>query len=193
MFAWNKIKQGKGLIYIHDYNIPDIYGYYSNLKKEYNLSDVQKSNMDKKQKNYFHSNPTDFEGKKIYYERPMSCKKFLKYAVKQMPWNNTNAMHARCSNEDHNKNKCTSTEVKCYHCEAGHQAFSRFCPKIKIETEIIQVQTKERIPRLHGTRKFLGLNPNPELMFSKAVRNTSNQIISKSPTISEQEKSIRHK
>ena len=36
----DKINQSKGLIYIHDYKIPDTDDYGIELKKEYNLSDV---------------------------------------------------------------------------------------------------------------------------------------------------------
>ena len=43
IYAYDKINQSKGLIYIHNYNIPDIDDYGSELKKEYNLLDVQKS------------------------------------------------------------------------------------------------------------------------------------------------------
>ena len=43
IFACDHINQSKGLIYIHDYNIPDIDDYGCELKKEYNLSDVQKA------------------------------------------------------------------------------------------------------------------------------------------------------
>ena len=41
--ACDNINQSKRLIYIDDYNIPDICGYGTELKKEYNLLDVQKA------------------------------------------------------------------------------------------------------------------------------------------------------
>ena len=43
IFACNKINQSNGLIYIHDYNIPDIDDFRTALQKEYNFSDVQKT------------------------------------------------------------------------------------------------------------------------------------------------------
>ena len=39
----NKINHSKHLIYNHEYNIPEIDDYCSDLKKEYNISDVQKA------------------------------------------------------------------------------------------------------------------------------------------------------
>ena len=42
MFACDKIHQGQGLTYIHDYNIPDIEDHSRQLNKEYNLLDVKK-------------------------------------------------------------------------------------------------------------------------------------------------------
>ena len=43
IFACGKINESKDLIYIQDYNIPDIDDYDSELKKEYNLYDAQKA------------------------------------------------------------------------------------------------------------------------------------------------------
>ena len=42
-FACDKINQSEDLIYTYDNNIPDIDDYGSELKKEYNLTDVQKT------------------------------------------------------------------------------------------------------------------------------------------------------
>ena len=41
-FACDKINESKGLIYIHNYNIPYIEEHGSKQKEEYNLLDVQK-------------------------------------------------------------------------------------------------------------------------------------------------------
>ena len=49
IFPCDKVNQSQGMIYIYDYNIPDIKDYGSELKKEYNL---------------FFSIPTDFQRKK---------------------------------------------------------------------------------------------------------------------------------
>ena len=57
----------------------------------------------------------------------------------------------------------------------------------KQKQKIVQDQAKERIPRVQATLKFLRLNPNPELIFSNAVKNTSNRTASKFPSGSEQE------
>ena len=104
----------------------------------------------------------------------MSCETCIKICRK------TIATCAWCSGNS--KDKCTSTEVRCYHCGGDHQTFSRNCPIFKIETEIVQTQTKERIPRLHSIHKLLRLTPNPELFFSNAVKNPSNRTTSKSPS-----------
>ena len=145
--------------------------------------------MDKNQKHYLHSSHTDFRRKRTteihrnpgrispnkpyeYYERLMSCKKCVKYGNKLKRCRETIATCARCSNQGHNKDQCTGTEVRCYHCDAAHQSFLRNCLIIKKETEIIQIQIKECLPRLQAIRKLLGLNPNPELIFSGAVKKT---------------------
>ena len=47
-----------------------------------------------------------------FYERPMSCKKFLKYGHTVKGCHETIVTCARCRNQVHNKDKCTSNEVK---------------------------------------------------------------------------------
>ena len=63
-FACDKINQNKGLVYIHDYNIPDIEDYGSELKKEYNLLDVQNATWIKTKKLYLYSTPIYFQRKR---------------------------------------------------------------------------------------------------------------------------------
>ena len=43
--ASDKINQSQVVIYIHDYNIPDIEEYDNELKKEYNFLDVKKATL----------------------------------------------------------------------------------------------------------------------------------------------------
>ena len=113
----------------------------------------------------------------------MSCKKCLKYGHTVNRCRETIATCARCSNQVHNNDKCTIYEVKCYHCEADHQTFSRNCPKFNRETELNLIQIRERIPRAQAIQKLLRLNPNLQLIFSNAVKNTCNLNRSKSRLI----------
>ena len=53
--------------------------------------------------------------------------------------------------------------------------------------EIVRIQTKEPIPRQQAIRKLLRLDPHPELIYSHAVKNTSNPTTSKSPNRTDQE------
>ena len=87
----------------------------------------------------------------------------------------------------YNKDKYTSTEVRCCHCEADHQVLSRNNPIFKRETEILLIQAEECKPRLQAIQKLLRLNQNPELIFLNAVKNTYNPTTSASPTRSKQE------
>ena len=89
--------------------------------------------------------------------------------------------------KDTTKISTPAAKVRCCNCGDDHQAFSRNCPIYIRETEIVQIQTKERIPRLQAIRKLLRINPHPELIFSNAVKNTSNRTTSKSPTRTNQE------
>ena len=117
----------------------------------------------------------------------MSCKICLKYGHAAKRCHETIATCARCSCQGHNKDKCTSNEVKCYYCGEDHQTISRNCPVLKKEMEIVRIQTEERIPRQQVIRKLLRLYPHPELNYSHAVKNTSNRITSKSPNRTDQE------
>ena len=101
--------------------------------------------------------------------------------------NETTATCVRCSNQGYNKGKCTSAKVRCCHWEADNKTFSRSCPLLKTETEITQVQRKERTPRLQAKRKLLRLNPDPQSIFSNAVENSINPTRSKSLTKPKQE------
>ena len=95
-----------------------------------------------------------------------------------MPWNNSDMCEVQ--QPRHNKDKCTSTEIRCCHCGLNIQVFPRNCPIFNREAEIFLIQTKERKRRLQALWKLLGLNPNPDLIFPSAVKNTSNSNGSKS-------------
>ena len=117
----------------------------------------------------------------------MSCRTCVRHGHTVKRCHETIATCTRYSNQGKNKDECSSTEVWCCHCGADHQTYSRKCPLFKREMEIIQIQTKDCVPRLHSIRKLFRLNPNPELTFSNAVKNTSNATTSMSPTRSKQE------
>ena len=105
----------------------------------------------------------------------MSCETCLRYGHIVKRCHKTIATCEKCSCQGHIKYKCTSTGVRCCHCRDDHQAFSRNYQLFKRETEIVQIQTKERIPRQQVIRKLLRINPHPEIIFSNAVKNTSIQ------------------
>ena len=143
----------------HDYNIPVIDGYGSELKKEYNLMDVHKATgiktknitstpllltFKEKEPPIFIEIPGEQAKTKVYEysERPMNCKTCLRYGHTVKRCREKIATCARCSCQGQNKYKCISTEARCCHCKGDHQAFSRNCPIFKIETEIVQIQTE---------------------------------------------------
>ena len=121
-----------------------------------------------------------------YSERPMSCKTCLEFGHTAKKFHEKIATCAGCSYEGHKKDKCTSNEVKCLHYGEVDQSYSRNCPVFKKEMKIVQIQTKERIPRQQAIRNLLGLKPHPELIYSHAVKNTSNRTTSKSPNGTDQ-------
>ena len=105
----------------------------------------------------------------------MSYKTYL--TSKKMPRNSSDVCEVQL----------TRTQPILKYCVEHHQEFSRNCSIFKRDTEIAQIQTNERIPRLQAIRKLLRLNPNPEKIFPYAVKNTSNRTTSQSPSSSEQE------
>ena len=65
------------MIHIYVYNTSDVKDYDSELKKEYNLSDVQKATWIITKNIYFYSTPTDFHRKittKIHRNPGRTCK-----------------------------------------------------------------------------------------------------------------------
>ena len=141
------------MIHIHDYNIPDIKDYGSELKKEYSLLDVQKATWITTKNITFAQLPLTFKEKEPpifieipgeqaktevseYYERPMSSNTCLRYGHTVKICHETIATCARCSYQGHKKDKCTSTEVRYCHCGEDSedlQVFSRNCPIFKRE------------------------------------------------------------
>ena len=106
--ACDKINQSQGLMYIHDYNIPDIEEYGNELKKEYNFLDKKKATWITTKnipstpllltfKEKIPPKFTEIPGEKAktkvfeYFERPMTCKICLKYGhtAKKMPLNDS--------------------------------------------------------------------------------------------------------
>ena len=122
-----------------------------------------------------------------YYEKPMSCKTCLGYGHTVKIFHGTIATCAKGSCKAHNRDKCTSTEVRCCHSGDDHQALSTNYPLFKRETEIVQIQTKECITRLQAILKLHRLNLNPEFIFSNTVKNSSNRATTNSPTRTDQE------
>ena len=122
----------------------------------------------------------------IIMKDQLSCKTCARYEHTVKICHETRVTCAKCSNRGHSKDKCTGAEVSCSHWGAVQQAFSRSCPLLKQELEIIQIQTKERLLRLQAVRKLFRLNPNSDLFFANAVKNTSNPTTPKLPTRFEQ-------
>ena len=137
--------------YIHYYNNSDIDDYDSELKIEYNLSDVQKAPWIKNKKatstqlllTFKEKEPPRFikipRGQvktKVYEynEKLICCKTCVRYGHTVRGYRDKVPPCARCSNQGHNKDKSTSTEVRCCHCRADHQSFSLSSPIFKRET-----------------------------------------------------------
>ena len=107
------------MIYIHDYNFPDIDDFGSELKKQYNLLDVQKATLIKIKNTtstqllltFKEKEPPKFKeipGKQVktkvheYYERPTSCRTCVRCGHTVKICHVTVATCARCSNQGHN-------------------------------------------------------------------------------------------
>ena len=139
MVACDKVNQSQGLIYIHEYNIPDIEEYGNELKKEYNVLDLKKATWiptknisstpflltfkEKEPPRFIEILGEQAKTKVFeYFERPRSCKTCLKFEHTAKKCHETIATFAWCSCEGHKKDKCTSNEVKCFHCGEDHQS-----------------------------------------------------------------------
>ena len=118
----------------------------------------------------------------------MSYKRCFKYANTVKICSETIASCASCRNKRHKKDKYISTEVRFCHCGPDHQASQGTVQYSKEKQKSSKSKQKNAYPyKLQVVRKLLTLNPNPEVIFSNAVKNTSNLTSSKFPTISAQE------
>ncbi|GBN60462.1 hypothetical protein AVEN_176756-1 [Araneus ventricosus] len=83
---------------------------------------------------------------------------------------------ARCSLPDHDSNNCSSTTPKCYNCNGEHPAFSRSCPRYKLEKEIQTVKITKNISFQEARKIVTDRTPKPGLLYSSAL----NSVVSPS-------------
>ncbi len=74
---------------------------------------------------------------------------------------------ARCGVPKHGSDNCVEAE-HCINCGGNHTAFSKDCPKWKVEREVVRVKHTRNIP-FSEARKIVDLQSNPVPTFSYAA------------------------
>ena len=73
---------------------------------------------------------------KVYIPNPQRCFNCQKYGHNKRYCKN----QPKCGQAEHDDHECEN-EAKCANCDCDHLVYTRNCPKWKIETEIIKVNT----------------------------------------------------
>ncbi len=74
---------------------------------------------------------------------------------------------ARCGTPKHNSDNCVEAE-RCINCDGSHTAYSKDCPKWKVEKEIVRVKHTRKIS-FPEARRIVEIPPTPTPGFSYAA------------------------
>ena len=80
---------------------------------------------------------------KVYIPKPQHCLSCQKYGHSKRHWKNQPKC-AKCGQAGHDDHECEK-EAKCANCNGDHPAYTRNCPKWKIEKDIIKVKYQKSI------------------------------------------------
>lgn len=180
----------KAIIYTQNYGCPDLTGLKENLTKEYNITDITAATWIKPKNPRTRAFLITFSGQNIpnyinilgeetkikvnpYIPKPAKCNNCQEYGhVSKFCKNAPNCN--KCSKQ-HKTESCTSEINKCYHCQENHQAGANICKVYKIEQEIVQLQTKNNIPRYQAKLLYERLNPSHNMNYANSVNRKPTQ------------------
>lgn len=81
-----------------------------------------------------------------FRNRPMSCKKCLKYGHTEKKCRHSGPpLCGKCSATGHTRESCESEEPRCYHCGDDHAVGSKLCPRHIRECELVRIQEEHKV------------------------------------------------
>ncbi|XP_055943928.1 uncharacterized protein LOC129975066 [Argiope bruennichi] len=108
---------------------------------------------------------------KPYVPNPLRCFKCQRFGHSQGTCRGS-IRCAKCSADDHETSVCSSQALKCLNCSGPHPAYSRDCPKWKMEKEIQSLKVKRNITYAEARKFVLDRTPKPGLSYSGAMKST---------------------
>ncbi|XP_055924719.1 uncharacterized protein LOC129956798 [Argiope bruennichi] len=108
---------------------------------------------------------------KPYVPNPLRCFKCQRFGHSQGTCRGS-LRCAKCSADDHETSVCSSQALKCLNCSGPHSAYSRDCPKWKMEKEIQSLKVKRNITYAEARKFVLDRTPKPGLSYSGAMKST---------------------
>ncbi|XP_055951615.1 uncharacterized protein LOC129987688 [Argiope bruennichi] len=108
---------------------------------------------------------------KPYVPNPLRCFKCQRFGHSQGTCRGS-LRCAKCSADDHETSVCSSQALKCLNCSGPHPAYSRDCPKWKMEKEIQSLKVKRNITYAEARKFVLDRTPKPGLSYSGAMKST---------------------
>ena len=160
---FTKFNYCKGLVYIQEFWKDEPNEFKRELMEEFpNIADIEEASFIKSKGNatplllYFKTPAPpphlDIPGEpyitKVYNfkNKPMMCKKCLKYGHTKKNCKETAAKCAKCCGENHKEEDC-SANVKCLHCPENHKTGNIACTKQKEEQLIIDTEDSNKVTR----------------------------------------------
>ncbi|XP_055928733.1 uncharacterized protein LOC129959864 [Argiope bruennichi] len=108
---------------------------------------------------------------KPYVPNPLRCFKCQRFGHSQGTCRGS-LRCAKCSADDHETSVCSSQALKCLNCSGPHPAYSRDCPKWKMEKEIQSLKVKRNITYAEARKFVSDRTPKPGLSYSGAMKST---------------------
>ncbi|GFW21565.1 RNA-directed DNA polymerase from mobile element jockey [Trichonephila clavipes] len=100
-----------------------------------------------------------------YIPNPLRCFKCQRFGHSQTACRGQ-LTSSRCASVGHASSDCT-LEQKCVNCSQPHSAYSKLCPKWKIEKEIQTIKTNRNISYIEA-RKFI--TPQPSQTYAQVAK-----------------------
>lgn len=111
-----------------------------------------------------------------YKYTPQQCFNCLKFGHVSKYCKKENPTCPKCSKIGHMKENCTTSYTRCYHCNGNHYSYDRKCPKYICESETINYQMKEKIPKYEALQIILSKHPEFENLYQpqQPIENLAN-------------------
>ena len=180
--AHPQYNQSKGIIYIREFDLEGMQDFETGLKEQYKVVSVEPASFIKTKDNSVKALIVTFSQQEAPYSiyipgercdtvvypfnnRPMMCRKCNQYGHTMKWCKVTSEVCRKCASEGHSQTQCVSQTLRCVHCQGGHCAGDRDCPKQREEEAIMSIRMQEKVSYIRAK----------QMMDSRCQGNTKNR------------------